>query len=96
MTVNVGGMDHQPHWKQLLLSYFVQSMTHTRTVCSLYTQVLQGALGKPILILIPIYSIPFYSMLAHGREKKKIVRSYTKRCFNKFVAICIVTSVQHE
>ena len=71
MTVNVGGMDHQPHWKQLLLSYFVQSMTHTRTVCSLYTQVLQGALGKHILILIPIYSIPFYSMLAHGREKKK-------------------------
>ena len=43
---------------------------HTWTVCSLYTRALQGALGKHILILIPFYSIPFYSMLAHGREKK--------------------------
>ena len=48
------------------LSYFVQSMTHTRTVCSLYTRALQGALGKHILILIPFHSIPFYSIPFHS------------------------------
>ena len=51
---------------------FVWSMTYSRTICSLYTQALKGALGKHILILIPFYSILFH-VSTRVWKKKSVV-----------------------